>query len=115
MKFPTLAVDTANHVVYGGAIALAATLAATALGQPATAIAGVAVLAFAAGKEGGRLHPRAPCLERAASAGADQPGAVGPVPGAPPASAGDMGRSGPGLRRPVGRADGLPLTPPGAG
>ena len=51
MKLPTLAVDTANHVVYGAAIALAATLAATALGQPATAIAGVAVLAFAAGKE----------------------------------------------------------------
>jgi hypothetical protein len=41
-------------------------------------------------------------LEHASAAGADQPVAVGPVPAAPAASAGDLGGSGPGLRRPPG-------------
>ena len=52
MKLPMLDQDTANHAVYGGAIALSAMLPAMVFRVPhAPLIGGAAALAFAAGKE----------------------------------------------------------------
>jgi len=51
-KLPMLDADTANHAVYGGAIALVALLVSALLRRPHPELhAAVVVLVFAAGKE----------------------------------------------------------------
>ena len=51
-KLPMLDADTANHAVYGGAIALVALLVSALLHRPHPELhAAVVVLVFAAGKE----------------------------------------------------------------
>lgn len=52
MKLPMLALDTANHAVYGAVIALVVLLLAGALGLPHAPLIGAgAALLFGAGKE----------------------------------------------------------------
>lgn len=68
MKLPMLDADTANHAVYGAAIALAAMLLATAAGAPHAALLGAAAAAlFGAGKEAADYRSR----RKALAAGAE--------------------------------------------
>lgn len=63
MKLPMLDADTANHAVYGAAIALAAMLLATAAGLPHAALLGAGAAAlFGAGKEAADYRSRRKAL-----------------------------------------------------
>lgn len=69
LKLPMLDADTANHAVYGGAIALVALLVSALLGRPQPELhAAVVVLLFAAGKEAADYLSR-----RAAAKAGDKP------------------------------------------